>query len=98
MRISWTPRARSTYFDILDYLENAWTEREIKNFITEVEHLLNQIKENPDMFEKSEKMKNIRKGFISKHNTLYYRVRPRKKEVQLLLFWNNRMDPGKLDL
>ena len=96
MKISWTPTARRTYFNVLDHLEKTWTEREIQNFINEVDNLLDQIKQNPGMFEGSRKKKNIRKGFITKHNTLYYRVMPRKKELQLLLFWDNRQDPGKL--
>ena len=50
------------------------------------------------MFEESRKKKNVRKGFVTKHNTLYYRVRPRKKELQLLLFWDNRQDPEDLAL
>ena len=96
MKIFWTPQARHTYFKVLDHLEKTWTEREIQNFINEVDNILNQIKRNPGMFEESKKMKNVRKGFVSKHNTLYYRIRPRKKELQLLLFWDNRQDPGKL--
>ncbi len=96
MDIFWTPKARHTYFKVLDHLEKAWTEREIQNFINEVDNLLEQIKQNPEIFEESRKKRNVRKGFVTKHNTLYYRVRPRKKELQLLLFWDNRQDPDKL--
>ena len=96
MDIFWTPKASHTYFKVLDHLKKAWTENEIQNFINEVNNLLDQIKQNPEMFEESRKKKNIRKGFITKYNTLYYRVKPRKKELQLLLFWDNRQDPGKL--
>ena len=96
MKISWTPKARRTYFEVIDHLEKDWTEREIRNFINEVDHLLEQIKQNPEMFEESRKKKNVRKGLVTKQNTLYYQVRPRKKELQLLLFWDNRQNPGKL--
>jgi plasmid stabilization system protein ParE len=96
MEILWTPTARRTYLKVLDHLEKAWTEKEIQNFINEVDHLLEQIKQNPDMFEESRKKRNVRKGFVTKHNTLYYRVKPRRKELQLLLFWDNRQDPGNL--
>jgi len=96
MDISWTPRARHTYFKILEHLEKAWSVREIQNFINEVDDLLEQIKQNPEMFEESRRKKYVRKGFVTKHNTLYYRVRPKKKELQLLLFWDNRQDPSKL--
>jgi plasmid stabilization system protein ParE len=96
MEVRWTPRARRTYFKVLDHLEKAWTEKEILNFINEVDTLLEQIKQNPEMFEESQKKGYVRKGFVTKHNTLFYRIRPRKKELQLLLFWDNRDDPGKL--
>ena len=96
MDISWTPIARRSYFKILDHLEAAWTEKEIQNFINEVNDLLEQIRQNPEMFQQSRKRKNIRKGLVTKHNTLYYRVRSRRKELQLLLFWDNRQDPDKL--
>ena len=96
MKINWTPTARQTYFNILDYLEEAWTEREIQSFINQVDKLLIRIAGNPEMFQESRNKKNIRKGFITKHNTLYYRVKPRKKELELLTFWDNRQDPEKL--
>jgi len=96
MEIRWTPRARSTYFKILDYLERSWTEKEILNFINEVDTLLEQIKQNPEMFEESRKKRYVRRGFVTKHTTLFYRIRPRKKELQLLLFWPNRDDTRKL--
>jgi hypothetical protein len=49
------------------------------------------------MFQSSRKKKNIRRGFITKHNSLYYRIKPRKKELELLTFWDNRQDPEKLN-
>jgi hypothetical protein len=45
------------------------------------------------MFEESRKKKNIRKGYITRHNALYYRVKPIKKELELLTFWDNRQNP-----
>jgi hypothetical protein len=57
---------------------------------------LNQIAENPGMFVASRKKKNIRKGYITKHNALYYRVKPIKKELELLTFWDNRQNPEEL--
>lgn len=96
MKISWTPKARQSYFEIIEHLGNAWTEREIQNFIILVDHLLEQIRLCPEMFEESRKKKNVRKGIITKQNTLYYRVRNRKKEIQLIVFWDNRQDPGKM--
>jgi plasmid stabilization system protein ParE len=96
MKISWTPTARKTYFKVIAYLEESWTKREIQNFVNEVESILREIKKDPYMFEASRRRKNVRKGFITKHNTLYYRVKPGKQEIELITFWDNRQDPNKL--
>ena len=96
MKISWTPTAKKTYFKVLDYLAENWTKREVTNFMNEVESLLTQITDNPEMFQASRKKKNVRKALITKHNTLYYRIKPRNKELELITFWDNRQDPQKL--
>ncbi len=92
MKVRWTPTARATYFGVLAYLKEAWTKREIQNFVDEVEKVINQIIADPYMFEASRKKKNVRKGFVTKHSTLYYRVKPIKKEIELITFWDNRQD------
>ena len=97
MRVRWTPKARRTYTEIINYLETDWTEKEIKTFIAKVDHLLELIRHNPEMGEESRKKKNIRKILITKQNSLYYRVKSHKKELQLLVFWDNRKDPGNLE-
>lgn len=96
MKIHWTPTERRTYFKVLDYLQEEWTKHEMKSFIDEIETVLKLIVENPQLFEASRKSKHVRKGFITKHNTLYYRVKPRKKELELITFWETRQDPKKL--
>ena len=41
--------------------------------------------------------KHFRKGPVTKHNSLSYKVKPNKKEIILLTFWDNRQDPKKLN-
>ncbi len=96
MKIGWTPTAKRTYFKVLDYLAENWTKREATNFMNEVESLLTQITDNPEMFQASRKKKDVRKALITKHNTLYYRIKPRNKELELITFWDNRQDPKKI--
>ena len=96
MKVSWTPTARKTYFKVLEYLGETWTTREVKNFVDKTEKVLSLIVKDPEMYEASRKKKNVRKGFITKYNTLYYRIKPRKKELELITFWDNRQDPKRL--
>lgn len=86
---------RIGYLRIIEFLETTWTIKEIQSFILLVNKALNQIKENPYMFEDGGKMKNIRKGFITRHISLYYRIKRKKREIELLAFWDNRQDNSK---
>ncbi len=96
MKISWTPGARLTYFKVLEYLDKTWTKKEIQNFVNRTEKVLGQIIKDPEMFEASPKKINVRKGLITKHNTLYYRINYQKDEIALIIFWDNRQNPDKL--
>ena len=92
MKIIWTLRALKTYFKVSDYLQEAWGDTIVRNFALEVEKVINEIQVHPKMFEASKRYKNVRKGLITEHNTLFYRIKPRKKEIELLIFWDNRQD------
>jgi plasmid stabilization system protein ParE len=92
MTIIWTFRALKTYFRVADYLQAEWGNTVVQNFANEVERVIRELKGNPYMFEVSEKYKNVRKGFITEYNSMFYRIKPRKKEIEILIFWDNRQD------
>ena len=96
MRVVWSFKALQTYFTIVDYLKNEWGDNIAENFIIKVEKVIDEIRQNPYMFEASKKYKNVRKGFLDKHNLLFYRVKPRKEIIELLIFWDTRQDDKKI--
>ena len=93
MKISWTPQAKISYFNIIEYLQEEWTDKEIKKFAHKTEVILKLISKNPKVFIRSGK-KDIHKGFITKQISLYYKIE--KEGVVLLTFWNNSQSPDKL--
>jgi len=93
MKISWTPEAKVSYFNILDYLQYKWGLTEVRKFVEKTDFVLSQICKTPNMFKKS-KSKDIRIGFISKQTSLFYRIK--KNEIELLTFWDNRQDDKRL--
>jgi len=95
MNIIWSLRALKSYFIVSDYLQNEWGTTVANKFSEDVERLFLVIKKDPHIFEASKKYKNVRKGFLTKHNMMFYRIKPRKKEIEILLFWDNRKDPKK---
>jgi plasmid stabilization system protein ParE len=95
-QIIWSPKAKLTYNQILDYLETAWTEKEIKNFIERTEEALNHILSNPFLYPHSRRKKRIHRCVIARQVSLFYRITD--THIELLVFWDNRRDPVKLEL
>ncbi|MBK8806438.1 MAG: type II toxin-antitoxin system RelE/ParE family toxin [Bacteroidales bacterium] len=95
MKIFWSVKAQEEYGKVLEYLEEHWSIQEVERFIKKTESVLNAIQEQPLMYVKSTKKKNVCKALITKHNSFFYYIKPLKKEIILLSFWDNRKNPRK---
>ena len=94
--IKWANEAKKTFDKNINYLEEEWTDREIKNFIKQTNNTLLRIVAQPEMYAASQKSESIRKAQINKYIVLYYRYYPTKKEVILLTFRHNKQHPKNL--
>ena len=83
LEIVWTKRAKKGYDEILEYLEEQWTNKEISKFVKYTFEYIENISEYPEIL-KASKKKNIRSGPINKFTIITYRVRPRKQKIELL--------------
>lgn len=92
LTIKWTKRSRETFDTVIKYLEENWTEREIKNFIAEANRVIGHITIMPLMFRRSEK-RGIHEAVIVPQCILIYRIK--KKEIQLLAFFDTKQNPKK---
>lgn len=57
--------------------------------------MLSSVREQPLMYRKSDKLKNVHIGVIIKQVSLVYRVKPRKREIELIVFMDTRQNPAK---
>jgi hypothetical protein len=94
--IIWSPRSIITFGGRISYLQRYWTEREIKNFTNRVKEYLETLKHEPFIGKTTGKRKQTYTGFIIKEVSLIYRVKPICKEIELLMFFDNRQNPKKL--
>ena len=94
--ILWTPTARKSFEKIAFYLEKNWTEREVRNFVSDTVGLLSNLKIQPEMCRPSLKRRNVRIGTVNKHTQIFYHYQPKKRQIVVLLFWNVKQDPTKL--
>ena len=93
--ILWTDSAKFTFNKIIEYLRREWTEREVENFVTRTEEMLSTLKRYPEMCRPSTKRKNVRIGILDKHTQLVYHYKPKKRQIEVLLFWGMKQDPSK---
>lgn len=95
-KILWTDEAINNLGSIIKYLEENWTEKELKKFAQSLERRINLIAIRPQIFPISRKKNEIRRSVLDKHNTIYYRVHVKNKLVEILTLWGSRRDPEKL--
>ena len=52
-QIVWTKRAAAGYDRIINYLIENWSDREIRNFITETDSFFEALKQHPEILQKT---------------------------------------------
>ena len=96
MEVIWSAKAKITFFKVLDYLNNNWTEKELIQFNQRTQIVLNAIKKNPGIFPCSIKNNEIRKAIVDKNNLFFYKIDVHNQRIYLLTFFDSRQDPKKL--
>jgi len=95
-RIKWTDNALEELKMTFEYIEDNWTEKELRNLSSEIERAINLISTNPKLFPKLEN-RNIRRAVIKKLNTIYYRV-IENNSIEILSFFSNRQNPERRNI
>jgi plasmid stabilization system protein ParE len=96
-KIIWTPRSEKNFSAIEFYLQKKWNAYVILTFYDKVDRLLKIISKNPELFPEINKEKKIRKCVIVKQVTLYYTIKEKEKQIDLVTFWDTRQNPKKLN-
>ena len=90
-KILWTNHALFELSFTIKHLEDNWTAKELKNFSTKLDNLIQLISKNPKLFPKSLEKKNIRKAVVDRNNSLYYRISA--DTVQIISLFSSRQNP-----
>lgn len=95
-KIYWTDHAIHELTDTFTYLEENWTEKELKNLAIAIEKTISLIALNPFIFQSSQRYPHFRRAVILQFNTMYYRLTD--NTVEILSFFSNRQHPRKRKL
>ena len=91
-KVIWAPEAVHTFDNIIDYLSDNWSVKEISKFIDDAEHTISLLEKNPFLFRGSSKQ-NVHEALITKHNLLLYQIIETSQRVELMSFWDTRQNP-----
>ena len=75
LEIYWTDEANEGLDDIIEYLENIWSEREIGRFFSRLEECLERIKEAPHPQKESLRKPRAKEYQHSPQTTIFYVLR-----------------------
>lgn len=95
MKIIWSKKAGETFQKNIDYLEENWTEVEVKKFVNRVFSYLETIAEEPLISRKTFKTKHTHIGLIIPHISIVYRIKPQSGIVEIVTFIDNRQSYTK---
>ena len=94
MQIIWTEIALDDYDECICYLENYFSEKEILNFIFQMDYSMNLIHKNPFTFPISD-YKNVRYLVVIPQVTIFYSVHEDKIFI-LRVFSNRKQKPSDI--
>ncbi len=90
--VIWTPQAEVTFYKVIEYLQDKWTDREVEYFVNATDKVISYIAEYPLMFRRTNK-KNIHEALITPQNLLIYKVY--STHISLITFYDTRQSPRK---
>lgn len=93
-KIFWTEEAIRNLEEIIDYLSNTWSEREVIRFKEKLGRIVIHIRSNPLMFPRSEFQPRLRKAVLSKQVSVFYEIR--EQFVYLVYIFVNYKSTRKL--
>jgi plasmid stabilization system protein ParE len=90
-KVTWSNEAHSGFAETLNYLENRFTDREVKKFVKAFDDQINRIISNPITFRTSKKSKTIRAALVAKLTSIYYTFN--EESIYLVAIRDNRESP-----
>ena len=95
LEIVWTRHAQTGYDKIIDYLETHFSDKEVQRFVRQSSEFFKLLSQYPELLESTKKQKNLHRGPINKYTILTYRIKPRKKQIELINIRSARKKPLK---
>jgi len=94
LEILWADEANEDLDEIVEYLEQKWTEEQIHSFFVRLEECLTNIKKAPHRQKDSLRKKGTKEYQHSSQTTIFYSFD--SKKVNILRIWTNLKNPKRI--
>jgi|JI10StandDraft_1071094.scaffolds.fasta_scaffold2587186_2 plasmid stabilization system protein ParE len=95
MQVIITEEAEQSLDEIINYLQGNWNETVIGNFISNIRVTSSRIQKFPNSFPSS-KFVDAQRALVSKQIVMLFRIE--NNTLIVLLFWDARQNPDKINL
>jgi len=96
--VFWTDHALEELDTTIEYLWLNFSDVEVSRLGRSIESILANISQNPMMYPRSDMSGGIRRAVVLRFNTLYYRLDPDDRRIEVISFYSNRKDPESQEL
>ena len=93
-KIFWSDESLENLDNILSYLEEEWTSKEIEKFKSKLGKQIQLIAESPKIFPVSQFQPRLRKAVLSRHTTVFYEING--NQIYIAYLFSNRMNINKI--
>ncbi len=94
LEVYWTQEALDLLDEIIDYLQNHWTDREISAFFQRLEKAIEELRNSPSRYKRSARKPGAYEYQLAPQATLFYSFDD--KRLNVLLIWPNKKNPENL--
>lgn len=94
LNVFWSSEAEQNLNDILTYIEEHWTHKEVENFLSKLDKCIFLIQNKPKLFPPTKQRANLRRCVLSKQTSLFYSYI--ESTIYIVALFDNRRDPSKL--
>lgn len=94
IEVFWTPLARQSLSETVDFLTTNWNDEVVEFFFDLVDQKINIIQDHPNIGHKIKKSE-IRRIVVHPNISLFYIFQSHR--IKILLIWDNRQNPKRLN-
>lgn len=92
LKIVWTNQALKGFQEVLNYLEEEWTAKEVLQLEKNIDGFIERISRYPNIYPASKTKQKLRKGLVDKNNYIVFRLFTNPRRIVIINFRGTRQN------